>query len=65
MKRPSPPSHELLRVAERDYIIFPQKIRRLQEVLPQAQTTDNGREEVDVDTYVWTVSDFDWSSTKQ
>ena len=36
----------------RDYIIFPQKIRRLQEVLPQAQTTDNGREEGDVDTYV-------------
>ena len=28
----------------RDYIIFPQKIRRLQEVLPQAQATDNGRD---------------------
>ena len=49
----------------RDYIIFPQKIRRLQEVLPQAQATDNGREEGVVDTYVLTVSDFDWSFTKQ
>ena len=59
------PSQELLRVAETDYIIFPQKIRRLQEVLPQAQATDNGRQEEVMDTYVLTVSDFDWSSTKQ
>ena len=35
----------------RDYIIFPQKIRRLQVVLPQAQATDNGREEKVVDTW--------------